>query len=285
MPTLFHAVRRSLAVAAVTLLVVGAAVAATPASARHELQSFLVLGHQPRRPRRSGRRPDQPVPRRQGSVPARRLDPAYGILGVEVAPHGGQRVLRSQRPGPTRLAHCVPARDRLWLQRRRVGGEHRVGLRDCTVRRERLARLLRPQGEHRERELHLDRSRRRRQRRRPALLDAELRHRRLRQHTAAACSAARAAGCRTCNARADSPGTNSRRTDDARAGSPGYRTNGVTSRCGGSVRGGAARHRWRPRSRLEQSPPTSPGRRADHGSSRRFRSSRWRPAGRSRPAR
>ena len=53
-----------------------------------------------------------------------------------------------------------------------------------TVRRQRLARLLRPQGEHREPRLQLHRRRRRSQRQRPALLDTELRQRRSRRHAA-----------------------------------------------------------------------------------------------------
>ncbi len=59
-----------------------------------------------------------------------------------------------------------------------LGREHRLGLHDRAVGRERLARLAGPQGEHREPELHVDRCRRRRERGRPAVLDAELRQRR-----------------------------------------------------------------------------------------------------------
>ena len=147
----------------------------------HELQRLLFLGHQPRGSRGPGHRPDQPVPRRQGSLAARGLGPPHGILGMEVAPHGRQHVLRSQRPGTTHLAHRVPAREGLRVRGRVVGREHRLGLPDGTVGRGRLARLPRPQGEHRERELHLHRRRRRRNHRRPALLDTELRRRRRRQ--------------------------------------------------------------------------------------------------------
>ena len=64
-----------------------------------------------------------------------------------------------------------------------LGREHRLRVPHGAVGRERLARLRRAQGEHREPQLHLDRRRRGGSLERPALLDAELRQRRLGGHT------------------------------------------------------------------------------------------------------
>ena len=112
-----------------------------------------------------------------------------------------QRVLRSRRSG-ARLAHRLPARERLRLHRRRWGENIAWGTPPRSPSST-AGSAPRPQGEHRERQLHLDRRRRRRERLRPALLDPELRHRRRRQ-PAASTSAGAVTGT--------GPGTASTRT-------------------------------------------------------------------------
>ena len=114
-----------------------------------------------------------------------------------VAPHGRQRVLRSRRPGAV-LEDGLRVSQGLRVLRQFVGREHRIRLHDSTVRRQRLARLLRAQGEYRERQLHVHRRRRRLERRWPALLDSEFRQRRHRREAGGPCSSASRSLVATC---------------------------------------------------------------------------------------
>ena len=118
----------------------------------HQLHPHQLLGHKPRRPRLPGRQPDQPVPRRQRPLPAGQLLQPHRLLRLEVAAHGRLRLLRPRRPRPPDRPRRLPTRQRLRLQRQQLGREHRLGLPQRPSRRQRLARLPRPQSQHRKRQ-------------------------------------------------------------------------------------------------------------------------------------
>ena len=93
----------------IATMAVAVTISASPCRRGHELHAVGVLGHEPSRPRGAGRAADQPAPRGQGPLPARRLVAAHCVGDLEVAAHGGIRATSPTTiPAPpvARTAHA-----------------------------------------------------------------------------------------------------------------------------------------------------------------------------------
>ena len=151
---------------------------------RHQRRCDHCNAATARRERTGGRRETTSRPRRSPSSThsrepraraAHRLLGPAGIGRLEGAAHGQVQLHGPRRSGAPR-SRAYRRADGGVRRHRQLGREHRRGLPDAGLRRQRLARLAGAPREHRERELHRDRLRRRGELFGPDLLGSHLQH-------------------------------------------------------------------------------------------------------------